>query len=74
MAGNVWDWCHSLYRPYPYRVDDGRESESGTDPRVLRGGAYYVSGWLVRCAFRRRSGPDDGYRNVGFRVVVASPL
>ncbi|MHB2017880.1 MAG: bifunctional serine/threonine-protein kinase/formylglycine-generating enzyme family protein [Candidatus Xenobia bacterium] len=40
MAGNVWQWCNSKYRAYPYVAGDGREDAGGSEVRVLRGGCY----------------------------------
>jgi formylglycine-generating enzyme required for sulfatase activity len=71
MAGNVLEWCHSLFRSYPYKADDGREQESGSDLRVLRGGSWYYGRGSARCAFRLKYFPDDWVSNVGFRVVVS---
>jgi len=71
MAGNVWEWCHSLYKPYPYRSDDGREDPEAEGSRVLRGGAFYYIGRSLRCAFRDWYFPLDGDWIGGFRIVVA---
>jgi formylglycine-generating enzyme required for sulfatase activity len=74
MSGNVWEWCHSLYEPYPYRQEDGREDSEAEGPRVLRGGASLDDEWLARCAFRYWSSPNLRPDLVGFRVVVAPGL
>jgi formylglycine-generating enzyme required for sulfatase activity len=73
MAGNVWEWTGSLYRPYPYDPNDGREDPNRLDgERALRGGAYYSSARRVRCAYRDSGDVDDWRGNYGFRVCVPS--
>ena len=58
MAGNVWEWTLSEYRPYPCDGDDGRNDAAHDGRRVLRGGAFYGDRDLVRCAFRFSGDPD----------------
>jgi iron(II)-dependent oxidoreductase len=38
MAGQVWEWTTSLYKPYPYDAQDGREDLTVAAARVARGG------------------------------------
>jgi formylglycine-generating enzyme required for sulfatase activity len=71
MAGNVWEWCRSLYKPYPYDAKDGREDPKATGHRVVRGGAFYDNERGVRCAYRYGHLPIDRYRDRGLRLVVA---
>jgi formylglycine-generating enzyme len=71
MAGNVWEWTGSLYRPYPYQSEDGRNLPDVKGARVVRGGSWHDSLRLARCAFRLRSGPDYFSDIIGFRVVVS---
>lgn len=68
MSGNVFEWTHSLYRPYPYKASDGRESEDSVGSRVLRGGSSWQDEKQVRCAFRSQFFEDIVW---GFRVAIA---
>ncbi len=69
MAGNVWEWCSSLYKSYPYRGDDGREDLKASGSRVLRGGAWRYNSYSARAAFRDAVGPSYFGGNVGFRCA-----
>lgn len=71
MVGNVSEWCHSIYKPYPYQADDGRESETGNDVRVLRGGTFGSDMNFARCAYRDDGRPDNRRGYFGFRVMVS---
>lgn len=73
LAGNVWEWTRSLYRPYPYDPHDGRESlqARGDVRRVLRGGSFTSLPPDLRCAARLPDNPAYWVRPCGFRVVAA---
>ncbi|HKR11827.1 MAG TPA: SUMF1/EgtB/PvdO family nonheme iron enzyme, partial [Pyrinomonadaceae bacterium] len=70
MAGNVFEWCSSLFRGYPYRAGDGREDMTVEGKRVVRGGP--AGPWILksRCAFRQGNEPGDFGFSIGFRVVL----
>ncbi len=70
MAGNVWEWTRSLKRDYPYDPDDGREDESASGARVVRGGSFNSSRRSARAACRYWDGPVDRDLDQGFRVGV----
>ena len=69
MAGNVWEWCSSLSKGYPYRPDDGRENLEERGNRILRGGYFASNAGRVRCACRYGGNPDDAGNDSGFRVA-----
>ncbi len=73
MAGNVWEWTSSLYKPYPYTQNDGREDQNNTGSRILRGGSWYGDRRVVRAAYRYGFGPGDASYILGFRLVRAAP-
>jgi len=71
LAGNVWEWTHSLFRDYPYQPNDGREDTASRATRVLRGGAFYYYSRSARCSARYANSPFSRCSNFGFRVVVS---
>jgi formylglycine-generating enzyme required for sulfatase activity len=74
MAGNVWQWTNSLHRPYPYRDDDGRETDRDLGMRVVRGGSFLSHFRRVRCTSRLRQPPENRVApDLGFRICLSVP-
>ncbi|WP_226594876.1 formylglycine-generating enzyme family protein [Microseira wollei] len=69
------NWCadawHENYQGAP---SDGRVWEGGSNIRMHRGGSWSRNPQDCRCAERSRSGVDDRYVSLGFRVAVALGL
>jgi formylglycine-generating enzyme required for sulfatase activity len=70
ILGNVWEWTNSLFRPYPYNADDGRENREASGFRVLRGTSWVNEADVVHC-LSRLDGDFQFYNNVGFRCAVS---
>lgn len=74
LSGNLAEWTSTLYRPYPYRADDGREDVDALGERVTRGGDHVfdtspdrLTGFF-RAGFSRAV--EHGHRHIGFRCAV----
>lgn len=74
MAGNVWEWTHSLKKAYPYNSGDGRENEDASGARVLRGGSFGGYEGFARCAYRLDYLIVSFDSSFGFRVVASPDL
>ena len=77
MSGNVWEWTSSLYRPYPYKPEDGRESlDDAESARAVRGGSWYlivdVLGLLLQAAVRFWFYPSLVSLSYGLRCARSS--
>lgn len=69
MAGNIWEWTSSLYMPYPYRKNDGRENRHSAGNRVLRGGSWFSYARYTRAAHRYSILPVFSNFFDGFRLA-----
>jgi formylglycine-generating enzyme required for sulfatase activity len=73
VVGNVWEWTTSLYRPFPYDADDGREYSQAEGWRTLRGGSW-MNDSAIACCTARLDADFLFFTNVGFRCAVSLPV
>ncbi|MFQ5507970.1 MAG: SUMF1/EgtB/PvdO family nonheme iron enzyme [Leptospirillia bacterium] len=76
MAGNVWEWTDSWYKPYP--GNEFPNSFYGEKNRVLRGGSWYDClsygcGLSAPSYNRSRFTPKIRNNSFGFRCAVSAP-
>ncbi len=64
MVGNVEEWVEGVYEPYP--GSDAVNPSTQVECRVLRGGSWFYTNEMSRCAFRRGALPSfTGYELAG---------
>lgn len=72
MHGNVFEWCHDVFAPYP-----GGENIPGvpkpTGAHVFRGGSWICPPEVLRSASRHGIPPDLA-PYIGFRVALGVPV
>ncbi|WEK38269.1 MAG: formylglycine-generating enzyme family protein [Candidatus Pseudobacter hemicellulosilyticus] len=82
MEGNVWEWCHDLYRPDYYKnspADNPQGPSSSYDPQepgtvkhVQRGGSFLCSDAYCnryKAGSRGKGETTSASNNLGFRCV-----
>jgi formylglycine-generating enzyme required for sulfatase activity len=72
MSGNVSQWTSSLFMPYPYSKNDGRENFNSTGDRVVRGTSWKVFAESARLSIRPSDRPDYLNASIGFRLLHAA--
>jgi formylglycine-generating enzyme len=76
LHGNVWEWCLDFYSNR-YPSEQGRTNPLGPEAgrsRVRRGGSWYNTGVHCRSAYRSLARPGEVNHQMGFRVVMETPL
>jgi formylglycine-generating enzyme required for sulfatase activity len=71
MAGNVWEWVSSSFKPYPFDAADGRENLTASNLRVLRGGSWGYNDVSARSTYRWHGPSDSELSVIGFRCALS---
>jgi len=69
MVGNVWEWTCTIFKPYPVNLDNKPDESRARQLFTIRGGSWYYSRKLARCAARESMMADQLSNNIGFRLA-----
>ncbi|MCV0424170.1 MAG: formylglycine-generating enzyme family protein [Roseibium sp.] len=74
MSGNVWEWCHDLFRirSLSSKAKSRNEKARREKERLLKGGSYLCHRsycWRYRIAARTGRQPDNATSHCGFRLA-----
>jgi len=73
LEGNVAEWTSSLYKPYPYNAQDGREDPQASGPRVVRGAPWNEAfSTYLQVSSRRWYQPSVRSHFLGFRCAKSA--
>ncbi|NJM06036.1 formylglycine-generating enzyme family protein [Candidatus Gracilibacteria bacterium] len=70
LAGNVWEWTRSVFRPYPYDPVQEALPLPADTLIVVRGGSWHSRAARLRAATRNRNNPDMYFNDLGFRLAA----
>ena len=71
MSGNVWEWCQDWKGSYSSASQTNPTGASSGSYRVLRGGSWDSSAWLLRSSLRYGGAPDYRFGDRGLRLVLS---
>jgi formylglycine-generating enzyme required for sulfatase activity len=69
LVGNVWEWTRSLFLPYPFVADSHADTARARGRYVVRGGAWYYTRRMARCAAREGILANYLSPSIGFRLA-----
>jgi len=74
MAGNVWEWVHDWFGPYPATLMVEYRGPDTGERKVLRGGSYRTSSANLRTFHRAYRPPPSFDDDIGFRCACDYPV